>query len=336
MLRVSSTLRCPAETKRRSSDPSLLAVLIGDGRPLLGLYAVGLALAGLFAWFLSAAGEALPHELRFLGMSLDQLHELAGGRVADFMTHDRVAFGGTLIALGVLYAWIVVVPLASGERWAWWLTAVTGVFGFASFVAYAGSGYVDGWHATAAAALLGAFVSGLALTRRWLEGADRAPRASWPSWRTLPGLGRRLVGLTGLGMVVAGSVILALGSIVVFVPQDLIYIGFDRAALDALDRHLVPLIAHDRTGFGGGVATIGLVVLGLVRWGSWSRSLWQALALAGGIGFGAAIGVHGRVGYLDATHVGPAVLGAAVFAVGMLLARPERADKAGARPRRAD
>jgi hypothetical protein len=319
---MNSTLLPRASAEPRDDDASLLAVLVGDGRPLLALYAVGLTLAGLFAWFLSAAGEALPHELRYLGMTLEQLRALAGGRVADFMTHDRVAFGGTLVALGVLYAWLVAVPLARAERWAWWLTAVTGAFGFASFLAYAGSGYLDGWHATAAAALLGVFVSGLVMTRVWLADAGEAPLAAWPSWRTLPGLGRRLVALTGVGMVVAGSVILALGSIVVFVPQDLIYIGFDRAALDALDRHLVPLIAHDRTGFGGGVATIGLVVLGLVRWGRWSRSLWGALAVAGAVGFGAAIGIHGLVGYLDATHVGPAVLGGAVFAVGMILARP--------------
>ena len=302
-------------------DRSLAAALVGDGRPLLALYAVGLGLAGSFAWFLSAVGEALPHELRFLGLTLEQLRSLADGRVADFMTHDRVAFGGTLIALAVLYLWLVAVPLAHGERWAWRLTAGTGAFGFASFLAYAGSAYLDGWHAIAAAALLAAFVPGLALTRRHLAPVQRA-RSAWPSWQTTDGLGRRLVALTGAGMVAAGSVILALGSIVVFVPQDLIYIGFDRSALDALNVHLVPLIAHDRTGFGGGVATTGLVVLGCVRWGTWSRSLWQALAIAGAIGFGAAVGIHGLVGYLDATHVGPAVAGAVVFALGMSLSRP--------------
>ena len=279
-------------------------------------------LAGAFAWFLSAVGEALPHELRFLGLDLEQLRALANGRIADFMTHDRVAFGGTLIALGVLYLWLIAVPLARGERWAWRLIAATGAFGFASFLAYAGSGYIDTWHATASMALLAAFVPGLVVSRRrsrWAPGAARIP---WPSWRTTDGLGRRLVGLTGVGMVVAGLTILTLGSIVVFVPQDLLYIGFDRAALSALNTRLVPLIAHDRTGFGGGVASIGLLVLGLVRWGTWSRSLWQALAAAGALGFGAAIGIHGLVGYLDATHVGPAVAGAIVFALGMALSRP--------------
>jgi MFS family permease len=309
--------------REAGTDRGLLAVLTGDGRPLLGLYAAGLAAAGLFAWFLSAAGEALPHELRFLGLSLEQLRALAGGRVADFMTHDRVAFGGTLIAIGLINAWLVAVPLRRGERWAWWVIAATGAFGFASFLAYVGSAYIDSWHAIASAGLLAAFVPGLVMSRRILVAAD-PPRPIWPSWRTTEGIGRRLVALTGVGMVVAGSVILALGSIVVFVPQDLIYIGFDRAALDALNVHLVPLIAHDRTGFGGGVATVGLLLLGCVRWATWSRSLWQALALAGAFGFGAAIGVHGLVGYLDASHVGPAVGGALIFALGMWLSRPRR------------
>jgi hypothetical protein len=306
-------------------DRSLVGILVGDGRPLLALFAVGLGLAGLLAWFLSAAGEALPHELRFLGMSIPELRSLADGRVADFMTHDRVAFGGTLIAMAAIYLWLVAVPLAHGQVWAWRVVAATGFFGFASFIAYAGSGYVDGWHAAASVALLAAFCPGLVLSRRGVaRSTSEESRPSWPAWRTLDGLGRRLVALTGVGMVIAGLTILALGSIVVFVPQDLIYLGFDRAALDALNVRLVPLIAHDRTGFGGGVATIGLLVLGCLRWGTWSRSLWQALSVAGLVGFGAAIGIHGLVGYVDETHVGPAVAGAAVFAFGMLLSRPRQ------------
>ena len=66
------------------------------------------------------------------------------------------------------------------------------------------------------------------------------------------------------------------------------------------------------------------VILGCVAFGRPSRSQWQALLAAGGIGFGAAIGVHGLVGYLDPSHVGPAVGGAIVFALGMLLSRPRR------------
>jgi hypothetical protein len=304
------------------SDPGLWRTLSGDGRPLLAFFAVGLGLAGAFACFVSVAGETLPHELRFLGMTAADLRGLADGRVADFMTHDRVAFGGTLIALAVLYLWIVAEPLRAGERWAWWFVAISGLIGFVSFLAYAGYGYLDVWHAAATAGLAPPFVVGLVKTHGRSRADRGRGRSAWPAWGTVAGLGRGLVALTGLGMIAAGATILTLGTFVVFVPQDLMFIGFDRAALDTLNAKLVPLIAHDRSGFGGGLLSVGIVVLGCVWFGRPSRSQWQALLLAGSVGFGAAIGVHGLVGYIDATHVGPAVAGALVFGVGMVLSRP--------------
>ncbi len=39
----------------------------------------------------------------------------------------------------------------------------------------------------------------------------------------------------------------------VFVPQDLTFLGFQIGELQALNPRLVPLIAHDRAGFGGTV-----------------------------------------------------------------------------------
>jgi hypothetical protein len=123
-------------------------------------------------------------------------------------------------------------------------------------------------------------------------------------------------------MLVAGLVIVTIGTFVVFVPQDLEFIGLDRAALDVIDPRLVPLIAHDRAGFGGGLATTGLTVLGCVWCGAPSRARWEALLIAGVAGFGAAVGVHGLIGYLDLSHVGPAILGAGLFVAGIVLSRP--------------
>ena len=51
-----------------------------------------------------------------------------------------------------------------------------------------------------------------------------------------------------------------------------------------------------------------------------SRSLWQALLIAGAAGFGTAIGVHPAIGYLSLSHLGPAVFGALVFGLGVTLA----------------
>ena len=128
-------------------------------------------------------------------------------------------------------------------------------------------------------------------------------------------------------MLVAGLVIVTIGTFVVFVPQDLEFIGLDRAALDLIDPRLVSLIAHDRAGFGGGLATTGLTVLGCVWCGRASRARWEALLIAGAAGFGAAVGVHGLIGYLDLSHVGPAIFGAGTFVAGIALSRPRGAPR---------
>ena len=44
---------------------------------------------------------------------------MAGCRVNAFMLHDRVAFGGALVSVGVLYIYLALFPLRAGEAWAW-------------------------------------------------------------------------------------------------------------------------------------------------------------------------------------------------------------------------
>jgi hypothetical protein len=297
--------------------------LAGDGRPLLAAGSIALVAAGIFAWFLAMTDQLLPHDLAWLSITPTELRAIADGRLVHFMGHDRAAFGGTLIAIGVLYLWLVRFPLAEGARWAWWTIAASTGVGLLSFLSYLGTGYLDTWHGVATLAILPLFGAGLSRTRRIVLEPPTRPIARL---RSTPGdlarLGRGMLLLTGIGMVVAGLTITTIGAIVVFVPQDLAFIGLDRAALDAIDRHLVPLIAHDRAGFGGGLATTGLIVLAVVWFGRPSGALWQALALAGVAGFGAAIGVHGLIGYLDLTHVGPAVVAAWLFVIGMILVRP--------------
>ena len=104
-------------------------------------------------------------------------------------------------------------------------------------------------------------------------------------------------------MALAGSVITILGSTVVFVPQDITYLGFSASQLNSINPHLVPLIAHDRAGFGGGIACCGLTVLMIVWKARPTLALWQALLLGGVTGFGCAIGVHYPIGYLIVSHL---------------------------------
>ncbi len=296
---------------------------LADGVGLLTVAALGLLAAGFFAWFLAVTGQLLPHDLAWLAISEDALRAVADGRLVHFMEHDRAAFGGTLVAIAVLDLWLIRVPLAAGRAWAWWTLALAGAAGFLSFLTYLGTGYLDTWHGIATLVLLPIYALGLIVTRRTVVAPMSVrvlavPGASPNRW-TRSWLGRALLLLAGFGVAVAGLTIATIGSVVVFVPQDLEFIGLTRSQLDAIDPRLVPLIAHDRAGFGGGLAATGLTVLACVWCGRPSRSLWEALALAGFAGFGAAIAIHGLVGYLDLSHVGPAILGAAVFALGLAL-----------------
>jgi hypothetical protein len=299
---------------------------LADGTGLLSVAALGLLAAGLFAWFLAMTDQLLPHDLAWLSISEDALRRVADGRLVHFMAHDRAAFGGTLIAIAVLDLWLIRVPLAAGRAWAWWTLALAGAVGFLSFLTYLGTGYLDTWHGLATFVLLPIYAMGLAATRRTLAEptglrALAVPGSSPPRW-TRAWLGRGMLLLASFGVAVAGLTIATIGSVVVFVPQDIEFIALTRPELDAIDPRLVPLIAHDRAGFGGGLATTGLTALACVWCGRPSRSLWESLAIAGTAGLGAAIGIHGLVGYLDLSHVGPAILGAAIFAAGLALTFP--------------
>jgi hypothetical protein len=306
-----------------TKEPSLLDAIVADGRPLLQFTAFALFFSGCFALFLSIRQEFLPHDIEFLKMTPEQLCAIAECRVVAFMFHDRVAFGGVLVAIAVLYFWLSAVPLGEGAAWAWWTIAISGAVGFLSFLSYLGHGYLDTWHGVGSVALVPVFLVGLLRSRALVRG-DPHRRAGVVLGR-LEGrqrLGHFALLGTGLGMVLAGATILTVGMTRVFVPQDLEFMRVTVADLYAANPRLVPLIAHDRAGFGGGLLSAGLTVAACALFAAPSRSLWQALAGAGVAGFGAAVGVHPAVGYTDALHLAPAVAGSALFVVSLVLARP--------------
>jgi hypothetical protein len=313
---------------RRSGTPDergLLAVATGDGVGLLLVFAGGLVLAGGAAVLLGLSGEFLPHELRYLGMTDTDLCRLAGCRVTGFMRHDRVAFGGALVSAGTLYGYTALFPLRAGQAWSWWLVLISGSAGFLGFPVLLGHGYLDTWHALGTLALLAPFVGGLVRTRRL---ARRPPRP-WPlgrttELRTAAGLGRLCLLVGAGGVAVAGLEILRIGVMEVFVPEDLHYIGGTAEQLAAVNAHLVPVIAHDRAGFGAAVLITGLTTAGCLLYAPVNRALWQALLLAGAASLTAAIGVHLVVGYVHPWHLTPPVVGVVALVVGLVLTRPRR------------
>ncbi len=308
---MSTTVSTPAIT-----DEGLIHALVGDGRALFKLFALALAGSGVFVLFQAATGHFLPQDTAFLGLDAQQLCAYFDCRIVHFMIHDRVSFGGVLIATAVMYLWLAEFPLKQGKAWAWWTLAISGGVGFLTFLAYLGYGYLDTWHGAATLALIPLYVMALLRTRGLRAETERPLPIDL---RSTAGRGRVLLLAATFGMIAAGLTIMTVGMTTVFVPQDLEFMRAAAADVRAINGHLLPLIAHDRAGFGGALVSCGLAMFLVVIYARPSRSLWQALAIAGACGFSAAVGIHPIIGYTSLTHLGPAVFGCVVFFVGLAL-----------------
>lgn len=238
------------------------------------------------------------------------------------MLHDRAAFGGALIAVGILYTYLVVFPLRRGETWAWWMLVCSVAAGFGSFLAYLGYGYLDTWHGIGTLLLIPVFVGGLIRSRSLIRHQSvraRSLRDLVGDLTSADGLGRACLLAGAAGVAVGGLVILRIGVSGVFVPEDLAFMGVTPDQLRSLNPRLVPLIAHDRAGFGGAVFATGFTALGCMWFSRTNRALWESMLLAGAASLTTAIGIHFRVGYINAWHLAPATAAAASLLIGLAL-----------------
>lgn len=300
-------------------ERSLVQALLGDGRFLIGLTGISLVLSGGFAVFQSISGQLLPHDSHAIGMDAAALMHAGNRHLLGFMFHDRVAYGGSLLALGFGYLWLAEFPMAAHARWAWWALLFSGGIGFLAFLTYLGHGYLDTWHGVATLFLLPVFVVGLWRSRpsefslRLIWAACRDDEDIFAKW------GRILLASSALGLIFAGATVAIFGMTTVFVPSDLRFIGINTSALAQISPMLIPVISHDRAGFGGGLCSIGSFLLFMARCAELNRSFIEIVALMGCAGFGCAIGVHFAVGYLDFWHLLPAFVGFIIFVLADVL-----------------
>jgi hypothetical protein len=318
---MTSWLRATRDNRQRR----LVVSRRRDGQLLLMAVAIGLMLAGTFALVLAATGELLPHDTHYLGMDADELCEIASCRIVDFMVHDRAAFGGTLLGLGVLYVWLTLYPLSRGEQWAWWVWLISGTIGFLSFLSYLGYGYLDTWHGIGTALMLPIYVVGMFHSRRLINEplniACLRQHGGWFDKRDRYALGRSLLLLGAAATALGGLIILRVGVGDTFVPEDLEFIGLSSEELHALNPHLVPLLAHDRAGFGGGVLTMGITTMLCLWCARPSPTLNRAVALAGAVSLASALIVHFAVGYTDPWHLAPPLVATTLLLTGLALVR---------------
>ena len=257
---------------------------------LLGL---GMIVGGIGAAGIAIGPVVLPYDEHFVGRSRSQLEAL-NPDLFGFMRHDRVSMAGAMVAIGVLYLVAAVWGQREGAPWGRQLLLASGTVGFASFFLFLGFGYFDPLHGTTTAVLFPVFLLAVLRDRPQPSAAVPEPRDD-RSRRTL--VGQVGIALAGVGLLVGGVAISWVGTHGVFVPSDLAFLHDRSARLTGGDARLLPLLAHDRAGFGGALISfaVGLLVLVGAR-----LAVRRLLGLVG----------HARVrGYRNGFHLGRALLG---------------------------
>ena len=302
---------------------TLLDAALSDGRFLLIFTALILVLSGLFVIIQSVTGHFLPHDVLYLGLDAQELSSFSNGTITKFMFHDRISFGGSIIAVGFLYMWLAEFPLKNKEPWAWYLFLFSGLIGFGSFLTYLGYGYLDTWHGVATILLLPFFITGLirsySLVRDHARFKDALQIKERINFKNRYDIGKLFLLFSSLGILLGGITIMIVGMTIIFVPQDLAYMNITVCGIEEINKNLNPLIAHDRAAFGGGLSTIGLLYFFIIRRSDPTINLWQILLVSLTVGFSTAIGVHFLIGYTSFTHLLPAYFGAVTSAIGLAL-----------------
>ena len=308
------------------SNPGLYELFVKDG--VIPFVSLGIILlfTGLFLIIQSMSGHFLPHDLEAIGMTAEQLSYYKNGRIAKFMFHDRVSYGGALVSVGVLYVWLALVPLKRKQSWAWWVFLFSGVYGFGSFLSYLGFGYFDSWHGIGTIAILPFFILGLYHSYHWKQKPNIASLRSTNktfSLKSRLGKGNILLLVNAVALFLGGVIIMLVGMSSVFVPEDLEYMNILVCNLEDINPNLVPVIAHDRASFGGGLAVIGIMLFFIVWYAKPTKVLWETLGVSITIGYLSAIVVHFVIGYLNFLHLLPAFIGFAIFICGLFLVEKE-------------
>ncbi|OCT15884.1 hypothetical protein A8709_09675 [Paenibacillus pectinilyticus] len=287
----------------------------------MSLLGLGMIIGGVLAWLIAATTVVLPYDEDFLGMSRRAIIRF-NAHLLHFMSHDRITLAGTMISIGIFYYQLAHHGLRYGLHWARTAVISSCVVGFSSFFLYLGYGYFDPLHAIAAAILLPM----LLLTLRGLKDVpSRKPpglhndhvwlRAQW---------GQCCLVVLGFGLGIGGLTISIVGITGVFVPSDLVYLGLTTSELSAWSDAIIPLIAHDRAGFGGALFCLAVAITASALWGinqgeGW---LWWTFLWGGIPGFVAGLFVHMHIGYTDFVHLLPVYIAALLYIAGLYLTYP--------------
>ncbi len=281
---------------------------------------IAMICAGIGAAAITIGPVLLGYDNEFLGVTTAGLDTI-NTRLVPFLQHDRITMAGCMCAIG---ANDIGFALAQRRGWPWARTGflLAGAIGFPTFFLFLGYRFFDPLHLAVAVGFFPLYLLG-GWGRRSPE-TWTAPHRVDERARRRAAYGQLLMVLVAVGVFLSGLVIMTVGLTDVLIPSDLDYLGGSQHEFEhALDGRLLRFVAHDRAGFGGALASLGLGILCMSLWG-WrpgSGATWWTTAIASAAGFGAAFAVHLLVGYTDVWHLTPVYLGVALVGMALWLSR---------------
>ncbi|MGZ4112567.1 MAG: dihydroorotate dehydrogenase [Tumebacillaceae bacterium] len=282
------------------------------------LMGLGVIFAGLLALYFGLTDVILGYDEKFLGIQKEAIMAW-NHRLYHFMSHDRITLAGIMVSAGFLYAQLAYHKIRFGIHWATTIFTVAAVYGFLNFFYFLFFGYFDVLHLVYNLALVPFFLVGYFRTRKRNTPLVSSNRHNTPEWKRAQ-VGQLMFVMLGGALLSAGIVISVVGMTYVFVPQDLAFFQLTPEQINAFNSQLIPLIAHDRAGFGGALISEGLLLMLISLWGyrEGEKWLWWSYLIGGAVGLAGGVGVHFMIHYTDWFHLLPAYVAGLLYVLGLV------------------
>lgn len=286
------------------------------------LFGLAITAAGFFALFFSMTSIILPYDESFLGIMRTDILDF-NPAILYFMAHDRMTLSGTMISGGIIYMQLSRHGIRDDLHWARRAVNIAGMTGFLGILLFIGYGYFDWLHGLFWLILLPLFIFGYTKSKNAKAAPSSINLFNHKDWK-LSLIGQLSFVLLGFALTIGGIVISVVGVSTIFVPTDLSYICLTPEALNEFNERLIPVIAHDRAGFGSALLSVGLLVLMLALWGiregeSW---VWWTFTIGAIPAFLSGIITHFIIGYTDFVHLLPANIAVVLYIIGVICTAP--------------
>lgn len=283
------------------------------------LFGLIMLVGGFIALFISLTAIILPYDEYFLNTNKESIIQF-NKRILPFMSHDRMTLSGTIMSGGILFMSLARYGIRPGYHWATKASNISAIIGFMAIFFFIGFQYFDWLHALFWLFLLPPFMIGYKNTRKLKRKPSSQNLHNHRYWKNSL-IGQLAFIILGFALLIGGILISIIGMTTTFVETDLAYLCISPSQIDQFNLNLIPVISHDRAGFGGSLVSVGLLVLMISLWGfhQGKKWIWWTLLFGSLPAFITAIGVHILIGYTNFIHLLPPIVALLLLIGGLVM-----------------